>query len=404
MKFCCKCGEKLDDKVVFCPGCGVKLGDKSTNVRQWGQSVGPQGSKLPRKAMKAWSVVCFLFAGMYGLLSAVIEPAMLSAAVLFCVLGIMFVVLSKSPKENPYILGRDGGLTKKKFVWGSIMVGWIFCMVIALMVSAGTENGVTNQGEDSGVSTNADKAMCAYDVTQFANITGEQLIALLGEPDSIGNGKCNGSFEISCTNYDYDNLEGYGEASFTLVGDKVVRLTSYNEYKFSKVENIMKDFGVQKSKDAAKVANNENALRYRCPTETIDDFWISLIDEENKSFGFLQVTYDMEYYEEWYLPMTVSDKTNYQLWTQETVKKLLKSPKSADFPNVTQWNIVKNKYYTGVQSYVDAQNSFGANMRSEFTFIYNTSNQVVYAIFDGKVILNEGYIKTEELVKKSIGK
>ena len=39
----------------------------------------------------------------------------------------------------------------------------------------------------------------------------------------------------------------------------------------------------------------------------------------------------MSFYEEWYLPMSISDKSDYQYWTQENVKQLLKAPKSADF-------------------------------------------------------------------------
>ena len=414
MKFCYKCGEQLNDEVVFCPKCGVKIDNAYSNnlneeevnqISDNGYNTSKKISTLPRKSMKIWAVICFVFAGIYTLMGSVVLQAMLSAAVLFLVLGIMFVVLSKSPKENPYILGKSSGITKKKFVWGSIIIGYILCAIIMVSSSIGTTptENVDNPIQNGNTTTeNISKENVTYDITQFANITGEQLIELLGKPDNISNGKCTGSFEIPCTNYDYNNLEDYGEVSFVLVKNKVVRLTSYKDYKYSNLKNILSDFNIQKSENCTTVVNNDTALRYRCPNDNIDDFWITSIDEKNKSFGFLQITYDMEYYEEWYLPMSISDKSNYQYWTQETVKKLLKSPKSADFPSIDKWNIVKNKYYIGVQSYVDAQNSFGANIRNEFTFIYDMNNKVVYAVFDGEVILNERYTKTEELIKKSI--
>ena len=51
------------------------------------------------------------------------------------------------------------------------------------------------------------------------------------------------------------------------------------------------------------------------------------------------------------------------------------------------------------QFYVDAQNSFGAQIRSEFTLIYFAdTSTVAYAVFDGEVIADNGYTKTADLV------
>ncbi len=109
------------------------------------------------------------------------------------------------------------------------------------------------------------------------------------------------------------------------------------------------------------------------------------------------------YYEEWYLSMNIEEKSNYQYWTQETVKSLLKAPKSADFPKINNWAIVANPFYVAVQSYVDAQNSFGAEIRNEFTFIYVTgTKEIIYAIFDGKVIVDNGYVTTADVVSQIV--
>ena len=42
-------------------------------------------------------------------------------------------------------------------------------------------------------------------------------------------------------------------------------------------------------------------------------------------------------------------------------------------------------------------------MRSQFTFIYAVgTNTVVYAVFDGDVIADNGYIKTADLISKLV--
>lgn len=60
------------------------------------------------------------------------------------------------------------------------------------------------------------------------------------------------------------------------------------------------------------------------------------------------------------------------LASQREVKRALKSPGSAQFPdcsfNLHEYQITANPEYTkfGVQGYVDAQNSYGASTRSRF--------------------------------------
>ena len=111
----------------------------------------------------------------------------------------------------------------------------------------------------------------------------------------------------------------------------------------------------------------------------------------------------MFYYEEWYMPLSSSEEINIKTTTETTVKSLLKAPKTADFPWY-DWKYGKNQFYIGVSSYVDAQNSLGAEVRSEFYFIYSsTTQELIYAVFDGEVIVDNGYIPTETLVRQNIG-
>jgi len=94
------------------------------------------------------------------------------------------------------------------------------------------------------------------------------------------------------------------------------------------------------------------------------------------------------------LDREITDGFNYYTIAQEIIKSNLKSPKSADFPSMV-WSpeeiaMQRNRDLIAVKSYVDAQNSFGADIRSEFlvefqvididTYTYN----VIYINIDGE--------------------
>ena len=68
--------------------------------------------------------------------------------------------------------------------------------------------------------------------------------------------------------------------------------------------------------------------------------------------------------------------------TQENIEKVLKSPSTAKFPWPDEWRMSKKDGSIIVQSYVDAQNSFGATTRSNFQVTY-TNGIVTSLIFDG---------------------
>ncbi|BDH60147.1 hypothetical protein MTP04_02770 [Lysinibacillus sp. PLM2] len=81
--------------------------------------------------------------------------------------------------------------------------------------------------------------------------------------------------------------------------------------------------------------------------------------------------------------LTNNEMTNLQLQAEETIKTLLKSPSTAKFPNILDWNMWIEGDITYVQSYVDAQNGFGAELRSEFQLKIQ-DDTIISLIFDGK--------------------
>ncbi len=58
-------------------------------------------------------------------------------------------------------------------------------------------------------------------------------------------------------------------------------------------------------------------------------------------------------------------KTDAYITTQYFVKDKLKAPATADFPMECTSTAVNDTFY--IKSYVDAQNSFGANIRTHYT-------------------------------------
>jgi len=109
------------------------------------------------------------------------------------------------------------------------------------------------------------------------------------------------------------------------------------------------------------------------------------LDSKEKTIDIVKVRYDKTYFGE--LPrmaMSISEKTDIQIHSQNVIKAILKSPSTAKFPNITEWYIAKDREKIVVQSYVDAQNSFGAFLRSQFQITYTPSGDTITSlILDG---------------------
>lgn len=85
-----------------------------------------------------------------------------------------------------------------------------------------------------------------------------------------------------------------------------------------------------------------------------------------------------------------NNDTYYYVIAQEIVSNNLKAPSSAVFCSINNCNMVRNKDYVAVQGYVDASNSFGAQIRTEFIVEFkvldltNFSYETVYINLDGE--------------------
>lgn len=91
-----------------------------------------------------------------------------------------------------------------------------------------------------------------------------------------------------------------------------------------------------------------------------------------------------------------NEQDEYMRFCTKNIQSLLKAPSTAKFPNITHWKMSKDDGKVIIQSYVDAQNGFGAMIRSQFQFVINTKTKTVTSlIFDG-----QEYIKQSKKKKK----
>ena len=448
MKYCTKCGNQLEDEMLFCQKCGTQCyqevytnNTEPNDYREyWGLSykdiesgrtisLTPDGihiykkSFIPLMSTRADKIIPYsevidvvskrataLSSGYISIITATdgVDQKANRTMLLQDTNTALFKRKNEPEIERIYRAIRDicnlgsgtyegtvNSLSNQPKPTNTKMVALLIPIIAVLLIFAIISSNKTNNSSTNEVNTESGVNII-HDVSKYANISSEELISLLGNPDDVSDTTCQGAFNVPCKTFFYDNADGLGEVSFDLVNNSVVMFTAYNTFPYQEGDSILTRFGLAKGENCAVDDSSNEAIRYRCPTENVDDFWISLIDGD--TFGFLKVTYDMFYYEEWYMPIGSSEEVDIKTDTEITVKSLMKSPKSADFPWY-DWKYGKNPFYIGVSSYVDAQNSFGAEVRSEFYFVYTTSShELIYAIFDGEVIVDNGYVPTEKLV------
>ena len=131
-------------------------------------------SSVPRRGMKVWATVCFVFAAIYALMGIAVDSMMFGMTAFCGILGVMFNVLKKSPKHIPHILGKQKGMTKNTFV--IICVAAAFCSFVLIGGTSGgmettNDNGTGNSSVSSGKS----------EVTSIANFKTTEYEILVGE-------------------------------------------------------------------------------------------------------------------------------------------------------------------------------------------------------------------------------
>lgn len=164
------------------------------------------------------------------------------------------------------------------------------------------------------------------------------------------------------------------------------------------VLNILKVCGIDKVKSAEHDAlldnaNVEGETGYRVVADGHENIILYLLPD--KTVNIVRYA-DHDLYAEGNMiskltdyVMSVDEMSSIQWKCQEAVKTTLSSPLTAKFPNINHWKFSKTPEKIIVQSYVDAQNGFGAMIRSEFQFVLTPDGSTISSfIFDGKELVS----------------
>jgi len=166
----------------------------------------------------------------------------------------------------------------------------------------------------------------------------------------------------------------------------IMNATNISKEQATDVVNVLKECGVGKIDKAEHDEtldniNIEGEKGYKVKAENIDNV-ILYITKDNK-INMVKWA-DNSLYENGKVISKITDFifsnseiSNLQVKCKNTVKSVLKSPSTAKFPNISEWKFGKDKEEIIVQSYVDAQNSFGAELRSEFQIILSSDGNSV---------------------------
>lgn len=266
--------------------------------------------------------------------------------------------------------------------------------IITFIILIGIIIVISGAIKDNDYSSDVPQQDTIIDATQFANISAEELTSIMGEPSAVDefSQEIEG-YTFPVQRYSYED----GLYEFLIIENKVVRLTvnsphywtgegDYFYYNSNKSSTVFDPFEITPSDNMVRIANTGYALRYQLVTDNIDEFYVLECDPDNNTFGSARITYDQLYFGNLSVPSL--DRFNLENQCEELVKSILQSPSTAKFPSDSEWNIYDNINGTIIQAYVDAQNGFGAELRSEFQIIINNGT-ITSFIFDGQELITQ---------------
>jgi len=182
------------------------------------------------------------------------------------------------------------------------------------------------------------------------------------------------------------------------IGD-IMEETNSNKEQATQINSILEQCNIKNVKeishdDILDNAYGGNEKGYRLKTDSINNIVVYLRDDST----VLEIKYaDNTLYDNNEavsklsdFTFTLDEKSNLQINSQKMVKDFLKSPSTADFPNISEWKFHKDREKIITQSYVDSQNSFGAMIRSEFQITLTPDGKTATSlIIDGKEYTNK---------------
>lgn len=149
-----------------------------------------------------------------------------------------------------------------------------------------------------------DNISIVEDMTQYSGISAEDLISKLGDPvsnDKWTNKTSKGNFEVETYSYDVNS----NHYEFIIADNAVVRLSIYSDQNWNGKGNLFsyedkklipKMFGVEVSKKS-RTKDTNSAYVISQVSDSISTFNVQDMNSKDKTFGFVKVTYNPNYFD-----------------------------------------------------------------------------------------------------------
>ena len=368
MKYCVKCGNPMEDDMLFCQKCGTKslpVPEESEPRERATYTSDPEQSQQPDKAVlkasgrakakkkkknssKTAATVMFILAAIYALMSVGI-PQMLGMTFFLIVLGLMFIVLSKTPKGSKNIFGKEKGIKKSTFIIICVVAAFVMFGVVAGSLPAET---TTEDPSDQSSASNENPSQETHDEPNENDAKEEERLFEEILPDeTLENNFIQACSAIGVDAKDISDLE---QEEDWMGGPR---------YSF-KYKNT--------------------TLRLYCNTDS--------------TINAIKLGTDTDLYKEGYEPYQLADyqvsvetSSNLRMMVEELVESQLNYPKTADFPWL-DWSYGRDHNLYSVTSYVTAQNAFGVEEDIHFRAIYYIADGIAslkYFEMNGSALFNE---------------
>lgn len=312
---CKECGKEVSDKADKCPNCGCPVSyslddteDEKENTsedewEEWKPSTEEIINNTKDKIKRKDSVL-----SVFAFIVSILGCGILS------VIGLLLAIMDLCKKDK----------TKNhRFSWWAIVIS-IILTIIACNIDSNKEDNV----DDSTTTESQTTEIMTESTTEKEYTFDDKVKELLGEEPG------NNLLKILKDDIGFTEL-----SSIEKVDDTLNYKINANEYELMVTEISDTDFRV--------IIPNSDYVFYEngSVSMTFKDFSDRQID--------------------------INDRGAYYIMAQEIVKSGLKNPSSADFPSITFHSediaMQKKGDLVVVQSYVDAENSFGGTVRSNWT-------------------------------------
>lgn len=332
---CNKCNTENPDNSKFCINCGEPL------------LINNQNKQKPKKS-SALSTASMIL-GIVGLLLTVVVIGIIPS-IMGLILGIIALVMKK-PKRDRAIAGTTISL-----------VAIIFFLVL-LTGTSDTEDKTEKKVENQQIDQENNKNLKEEAKKKKEEITSDKDIEEQAPMDFVS------------------QLSKYIDKSVAeKANDIIVNQIGFPEVELREKMGETTNFEISLDGVLAVLTASDDVYRIFVPDSDYTFYEDGVVKMTAQQFD--DVTIDSY------------EQSSYYSIAKEIVESCLKSPKSADFPTLMfsggDIAMKKSGDIVAVQSYVDAENSFGAEMRSQYIVEFRVidldsfSYEVIYVNIDGE--------------------